>query len=200
MPLKVSIVILAAGKSSRFPGNKLLTRIDGEYMIEKIIRTCSKSNVDKIVVVLGHEADKIREVLEKMRDDRIMLIYNPDYELGQSMSVKVGVRQVLREVDGVMIHPADVAFITPEDINRLIEVFQITNALIVVASYRGRRGHPILFSNKIINEIMNISEEKHGLKEIVEKYWEDTVEVESSPYSVIDIDTPEDLKKIMSNL
>ncbi|MDW7986771.1 MAG: nucleotidyltransferase family protein [Nitrososphaerota archaeon] len=200
MTLKVALVILAAGKSTRFPGNKLLAKIKGESIIEKIVKTGLRSKVDMIIVVTGYEADKIRKEVEKLGNDRIKIVYNPDYEEGQSTSVKLGVREVIGKVEAVMIHPADVALINPEDINRLIEVFQITSAPIVVASHGGRRGHPILFSNKIHEEIMMIREEKRGLKEIVEKYREDTVEVESSRFTIIDIDTPEDLKKVLENL
>jgi len=192
---KIALIILAAGKSTRFPGNKLLAKINGEFMIEKIVKTALSSKVYRILIVTGYEAEKIKQLIEEMKDERIQIVYNPKYEEGQSSSVKTGVKKVIEEADAVMIHPADVPFITPEDIDRLIEVFEITNAAIIVASYRGRHGHPILFSSKLFSEIMEITEEKHGLKELVEKYREEIVEVESSQYTTIDIDTPEELKK-----
>lgn len=199
MASRIALVILAAGKSTRFPGNKLLVRIGEESLIEKIVKTSLKSRVDEIVVVTGYESDKVKKALEEAGNDRIKIVYNQFYEEGQSTSVRTGVREVLGEVDGVMIHPADVAFITSEDIDRLIEVFELTRAPIVVASHRGRHGHPILFSKSIYHEILTISEERRGLKELVEKYREDIVEVESSPYTIIDIDTVEDLKKIVDS-
>lgn len=197
---KIALIILAAGKSTRFPGNKLLAKINGESMIEKIVKTALRSRADKILIVTGYEAEKIKQPIKEIRDERIQVVYNPRYEEGQSSSVRTGVKQVVEEVDAVMIHPADVPFITPEDIDRLIEVYEITNAVIIVASHRGRHGHPILFSNKLFNDIMKITEEKHGLKELVEKYREEIVEVESSQYTTIDIDTPEDFKKIQESL
>jgi len=197
---KIALIILAAGKSTRFPGNKLLAKINGESIIEKIVKTALSSRIYRILIVTGYEAEKIKQLIEGIKDERIQIVYNPKYEEGQSSSVKTGVKQVIEEVDAVMIHPADVPFITPEDINRLIEVFEITNASIIVASHRGRHGHPILFSSKLFSEIMEITEEKHGLKELVEKYREEIVEVESSQYTTIDIDTPEDLKKIWRSL
>jgi len=193
---KIALIILAAGKSTRFPGNKLLAKINGESMIEKIVKTALRSKAGRILIVTGYEAEKIKQLIKEIRDERIQVVYNPRYEEGQSSSVRTGVKQVVEEADAVMIHPADVPFITPEDIDRLIEVYKITNAAIIVASHRGRHGHPILFSNKLFDDIMRITEEKHGLKELVEKYREEIVEVESSQYTTIDIDTPEDFKKI----
>ncbi len=197
---KVALIILAAGKSTRFPGNKLLAKINNEYMIEKVVRTSIKSKADEIIVVTGHEADKIEKTLQWIRDDRIRFVYNRDYEKGQSSSVKRGVSEVIGRVDAVIIHPADVPFIAPDDIDNLINVYEITCAPIIVASHKGRHGHPILFSNKLFNEIMNITEEKKGLKELTEKYMEEIIEVESSQYTVIDVDTVEDLKNILKSL
>ncbi|MEM2017235.1 MAG: nucleotidyltransferase family protein [Nitrososphaerota archaeon] len=194
---KIALIILAAGKSTRFPGNKLLAKINNESMIEKVVKTGLNSKADNILIVVGHEAEKISKSLENIRDARIQVIYNPRYEEGQSSSVKTGVEYVVGKADAVMILPADVPFITPEDIDRLIEVYEITNSTIVVASYRGRHGHPILFSSKLFNELMMITEEKHGLKEVIEKHREEIVEAESSPFTLIDIDTQEDLEKIL---
>lgn len=197
---RIALIILAAGKSTRFPGNKLLARIGDEYMVEKVIKTVMKSRADEIIIVTGHESDKIESIVWGMRDDRIKLIHNPDYEEGQSSSVKRGVAEVMNEVDAVIIHPADVPFITSDDVNNLINLYEITNSTIIVASHKGRHGHPILFSRRLFKEIMNISEEKRGLKEVVEKHREEIVEVESSPYTVVDIDTLEDLEKVLKTL
>lgn len=197
---RIALVILAAGKSTRFPGNKLLAKVNDESMIEKIVKTSIKSKVDEIIVVTGHEADKIEKTLYRIRDDRIKLVYNVDYEKGQSSSVKKGLSEVIDRVDAVIIHPADVPFITPEDIDNLVNVYEITSASIIVASHKGRHGHPILFSNKLFNEIMNITEEKKGLKELTDKYREEIIEVESSQYTVTDVDTVEDLEKLLKSM
>lgn len=192
-----TLIILAAGKSTRFPGNKLLAKINNESMIEKVVKTSLNSKADKILIITGYEAEKILDSIKNIKDPRIQVIYNPRYEEGQSSSVKTGVEYVIGKADVIMILPADVPFITPEDIDRLIEVYEITNSTIIVASYRGRHGHPILFSSKLFNEIMTITEEGHGLKEIIKKHREEVVEVESSQYTIIDVDTREDLEKIL---
>ncbi|MCF8884682.1 MAG: nucleotidyltransferase family protein [Aigarchaeota archaeon] len=197
MEERIALILLAAGKSTRFPGNKLLANVCGMSLIERILRTTLRSSVDVIVVVLGHEAEKLREIIEKIKDNRVKIVYNLDYELGQSSSVKKGLKEVAEFVDAVMILPADVSFIKPEDIDSLIETFKITKKDIVVASHKGKHGHPILFSKKLFKDIMMITEEKRGLKEVVEKNLEEIVEVELSPYTVIDIDTPEDLEKVI---
>lgn len=200
MSAEVAIVLLAAGRSRRFPGNKLLAKIDGELIIEKVVGTCLRSSVDRLVVVTGHEADTISQILRKFSDPRLKVVHNDRFDEGQSSSVKVGVGAVAGEVDAVIIHPADVALIEPEDIERLIDAYRSTGSPIVVATHMGRHGHPILFSKEIIPEILEISEERFGLKEVVERHRREILEVECSKFTVIDIDTPEDLARVLAEI
>jgi len=195
--MKIGLIILAAGKSERFPGNKLLAEINGEPMISRVVKRGLNSKADIVVVVTGHEAGRIREVLRDIRDPKLRVIYNPGYPEGQSSSVKAGVRELIDEVDAVLILPGDVAFIETGDIDKVIEKFLETRAPIVVASHRGRHGHPILFSKKLFNEILKISEESFGLKAVVSAHRGEVAEAEASRYTIIDIDTREDLDRML---
>ncbi|MEM0264765.1 MAG: nucleotidyltransferase family protein, partial [Candidatus Methanomethylicia archaeon] len=79
--------------------------------------------------------------------------------------------------------------------------YRETKAPIIIATYQGRRGHPILISKELYQEVMNISEEKMGLKEVVRKHEGEIVHVETDNMGVIiDIDTPEDLEKAIEKL
>lgn len=165
-------------------------------MIERVVRVSLSSKAARVVVVVGHEADRVERTLNRLREERLKIIYNPDYEGGQSTSVKAGAREALKEADAVMILPADVAFIETRDIDRVIESFIKTRAPIVVATHQGRHGHPILFSRTLFPEIMEISEEGYGLKAVVNRHRGEIVEVEAGPYTIKDIDTPEDLEEV----
>ena len=90
----LSLIILAAGKSTRMLGrNKLLRRFDGRPMIRCVVEAALKSKVDEVIVVLGWEANLIREVLA---DLPCHLVVNQEYEKGQSSSLKTGLREVER--------------------------------------------------------------------------------------------------------
>lgn len=188
----IPIVILAAGMSTRFPGNKLLYEVSGKPLIRYIVESALKSKADEVIVVLGHEVEKIAA---KIEDLDVVIIYNPKYKVGMSESVKRGVKAIYKWAEAVIIHPADVAFAPPQAFDTIIEKYLSTRAPIVVAAYKGEKGHPILFSKETFNDILSISEETMGLKYVTRKYYDKTIIV-NLPYKeiVVDIDTLEDLK------
>ncbi len=188
----IPIVILAAGLSTRFPGNKLLYIVDGKPLIRHIVESALKSKAEEVVVVVGHDAEKVSQ---QISDLDVVIVYNPNYRIGMSESVKKGLRVVYRWASAVIIHPADVAFVAPSIFNKVIEKYLETKAPIVVAAYKGKRGHPILFSNELFKDIFSISEKTMGLKHVTGKYADDTVVVETNSIEVVtDIDTIEDLR------
>lgn len=190
--LLIPIVILAAGMSTRFPGNKLLYKVSGKPLIRHIVESALKSKADEVIVVLGHEVEKIAA---KIKDLDVVIIYNPKYKVGMSESVKRGVRAVYKWAEAVIIHPADVAFAPTQAFDAVIEKYLNTRAPVVVAAYKDEKGHPILFSKETFNDILLISEETMGLKYVTRKYYDKTIIV-NLPYReiVVDIDTLEDLK------
>ncbi|MEM0084155.1 MAG: nucleotidyltransferase family protein [Candidatus Methanomethylicia archaeon] len=194
----IAAIILAAGHSKRFGRNKLLEPINGKPMIKWTIETALKSNVGKVVIVLGFEAERIYEVIKDLPCEKIV---NPKYELGMSTSVKCGVEKVMDKNEAVLIIPGDCPFIDENTIKNIIDRYRETKAPIIIATYQGRRGHPILISKELYQEVMNISEEKMGLKEVVRKHEGEIVHVETDNMGVIiDIDTPEDLEKAIEKL
>ncbi|RLG74552.1 MAG: nucleotidyltransferase family protein, partial [Thermoprotei archaeon] len=97
----VAAVILAAGMSTRFPGNKMVYRVSigGEpvplirYLVNKFLKSGA---VDDVVVVIGHDKEA---VIDAVGDPRVKFVFNPDYRVGMSSSVKVGVSSVMRYSD-----------------------------------------------------------------------------------------------------
>lgn len=192
----ITAIILAAGHSKRFGRNKLLEPINGKPMIRWTVETALKSIVEKVIVVLGFEAEKINEVIKDLSCETII---NREYELGMSTSVKCGVKKVMDESEAVLIIPGDCPFINEKTLNKVIEKYRETKAPIIIATCNGRRGHPILISKGIYHEVMNISEEKMGLKEIIKRHESEILYVETVDYGVIiDIDTPEELEKTLN--
>jgi len=190
-----SLVVLAAGKSERFGKNKMLVNVLGEPLIRRVVKNALSSQVNEVIVVLGYMASEIEKVL---RDLPCKIVLNENFEEGMSSSVKIGLSKVSREAEAVLFLPGDYPLVTAEDINKVISKFKETRAEIVIASYKGKPGHPILFSRKLFGEIKEIREEEQGLKAVVRKHREDVTLAETnSPGVLIDVDTEEDLNRII---
>ncbi len=190
----IPIIILAAGMSTRFPGNKLLYNVRGKPLIKHVVEAALGSKADEVLVVLGYKSEEIARVISNYD---VVLVYNPEYKRGMSYSVKRGIRAVYKWAKAAIIHPADVAFVPSTVFDKVIDKYEEKQAPIVVASYRGEKGHPILFSGELFDEILKINEETFGLKAVTRKYRDRTVIVNTDYKEVVvDIDTIEDLKKL----
>ncbi len=194
-PTMLSLIVLAAGKSTRMRGiNKLLVEIEGKPMIRRVVEAGLKSKVDEVIVVVGWEGDKIRKALA---DLSCRFVVNEDYEIGQSSSVKAGLREVAEATQAILILPGDVALIDSKSVNLVIDEYARRKELIVIAAHKGQPGHPILLDRQLFLEIGQIDEKTFGLKSVVNKHEAALLLVETGSSIVLrDIDTPEDLKGI----
>jgi molybdenum cofactor cytidylyltransferase len=191
----ISLIVLAAGKSTRMHGrNKLLAKVGGKVMIRKVVETALDSKVDEVIVVLGWEADKVREVLS---DVPCRLIVNKNYERGQSSSVKIGLGEVGEATRGVLFLPGDMAMIDTRSINTVLEAFNRCDDPVIIASHNGKQGHPILFARQLFREIEEIDEQTFGLKSVIRRHEGELRLVEVGSENVLrDFDTLEDLKRL----
>jgi molybdenum cofactor cytidylyltransferase len=190
-----SLIVLAAGKSTRMHGrNKLLVKIEGKPMIRRIVETALNSKVDEVIVVLGWEAQKIRGVLADMP---CRFVLNKDYERGQSSSVRAGLQDVGQTTRAILVLPGDVARIDTHSINVVLDAYNNGKAPIVVAAHKARLGHPILLSRELFEEIEQIDEQTFGLKSVVKRHEAEMQLVETGTENVLqDVDAPADLKRI----
>ena len=193
---KISIILLAAGRSERFSkGNKLLYKVKGEPLIRRIVKTALDSDADEVVVVTGYQSDELKCAVKELIGGKLKVVHNKNYEQGMSSSVKAGVKEVLNRSSAIMIHPADVSFISKRIIDRLIEEYKKKRPKIAVVSYGGRAGHPIIFDRSLFNEILGITEQEMGLKSVVNNHRNEILYVNVDEREVlIDIDTLEDVE------
>ncbi len=191
----LSLIVLAAGKSTRMRGrNKLLIKVDGKPIIRRVVEAGLKSKVDEVIVVLGWEADKIKE---RLGDLPCRWVLNEDYEKGQSVSLRVGLREIAEATQAILVLPGDVAMIDSRSINLVINEYARKKTPIIIAAHKGRPGHPILLDKQLFSEIEKIDEPTFGLKAVVKKHNEDVRLVEAGSTNVLqDVDAPEDLKKL----
>ena len=191
----LSLIVLAAGKSTRMRGrNKLLSKVDGKPIVRRVVEAALNSKVDEVLVVVGWESQRVRQAIA---DLPCRFVLNKEFEKGQSSSVKAGLRGVGPTTQAILVLPGDIVNIDPRSINKVVEAYALVKAPIVVASHGGRPGHPILLAKELFEEILRIDEETFGLKSVVKRHAEEVKRVETDSDNVIwDVDTPEDLKRI----
>jgi molybdenum cofactor cytidylyltransferase len=189
----IAIIVLAAGLSTRFGRNKLLEPIGESTMIQHVVRESLESKAKQVIVVVGHDAQRIRRELKDYRCD---IVYNEDYEKGQSFSVRKGLSRVKKVADAVMILPGDVALVDRGMIDAVIDEYSTCYAPIVTAGFHGSSGHPILFDKYLFDELKGIQEETRGLKSVVSRHRPQMRLVETSEASLLDIDRQDDLVRL----
>lgn len=200
-------VVPAAGISKRFPWNKLLFRYHDKPLVVQVLENIVNSEaVDSIVLVTGYMKLEIEEAVREA-GLKVEFVWNPNYEVGgMSSSIRAGVsfaRSKYASIEAVMVNPADAAWIHPGVYALVVSKYSDYSGYykVAVAAYRGRRGHPILFSGDLIEELLTISEEKQGLKEVVNKYRYSTLVVETEyPGVLLDLDTILDVLRVKATI
>jgi molybdenum cofactor cytidylyltransferase len=183
-------VVLSAGESSRMGRPKALLPIEGQKFIERIIRVIGQSRVGRTIVVLGHHADELRGQIEHLP---IQMVLNSDYQKGQLSSLQAAIRHIKNDdrCDGMLVHLVDHPFIDVALLDALIQRFYETKKLIVVPRHKGKRGHPVIFSRDLFEELLNAPIDQ-GAKAVVNAHREETLEIEWQDQGItLDIDTPE---------
>lgn len=140
-------VLLAAGTSSRFgPANKLLAPIDGEPVVAHAARALCGAGLETVVVVVGHEADRVRAALA---DRDVTFVENPDYADGQASSVRTGVAAAADAgADAALFLPGDMPFVDPATVDRLVAAYRAGDAPALAAAHDGQRGNPVVFDDE----------------------------------------------------
>ena len=146
---RVAGLLLAAGTSTRYGGtNKLLQDVEGEPMVRRAAEALLDAGLDLVVVVLGHEADRVRAVLEDLDDEfdaHVEFADNPDYGAGQSTSVRVGVSGLPGDVDAAVFALGDMPWVQPATIETLVEAYAAETGTALAAAFEGERGNPVLW-------------------------------------------------------
>ncbi len=187
--VNVAGVILAAGTSSRVGQTKQLLPLNGKAILTHVIEAAIDSLLNRVILVLGHAA---REIQQMLNYPEISIVYNPMYEKGQSYSIKYGLREVDRSADAVLFLLGDQPLVQPETINKLITAYAKKRSLIVLPTFQGRRGNPVLFDRRLFQRLKNLSGDSGG-KELLEEYADQMSPVAvQDPGIHFDVDTHAD--------
>ncbi|GBD44765.1 Molybdenum cofactor cytidylyltransferase [bacterium HR40] len=187
---RIAALVLAAGRSTRMGGeNKLLLEVGGKAMVRRVVEALAASPARPIVVVTGHERERIEAALVGLP---VTFVHNPAYCEGLSTSLRAGIEALPEDCDGTLVCLGDMPRLTAPLIERLLGAFAPERGQsIVVPTCGGRRGNPVLFGRAFFDEMKRIAGDV-GARHILLAYPEAVVEVETGdPAVLVDVDTPE---------
>lgn len=186
----ISAIVLAAGQATRFGRCKQLMDLRGKPLLEHVLDSVNASRIDDVVVILGAHAGEIRE---QVSFGRARVLINPDYPLGMSTSIRAGLRALPAASDAAMIVLGDQPFILSRILDLLMDEYRRTGGNIVVPTFKGTRGNPVIVDRKLFAEMMTISGDI-GFRAIFGKHAITSVPVDDRGV-VTDIDTMEDFER-----
>jgi len=189
----LAVAILAAGESRRMGTPKALLPYRGKTFVEHLLEVTRHPRVGLVRVVLGAGADAIRD---NLRLDPATIVVNPNWPKGQLSSICAAIESLSgRGTEGLMLCPVDHPLISAALVKRLIEEFDSSGKLIVLPTYRGRRGHPVIFRASLYDQLLASSPEV-GARQVVWAHAAEVVEVATEEEGVVlNLNDPETLKR-----
>jgi molybdenum cofactor cytidylyltransferase len=197
----LAAVILSGGASRRMGSPKALLPYQGRPFLEHLMEVTTHPKVGVRRVVLGAHAEPIAAAVRLASDE---VVINEDWEDGQLSSIHSAIRSLPAGSDGMILCLIDHPLISASLVNDLIERFYSSHAAaavqIVLPVFRGQRGHPVIFSAALYEELLAAPLDK-GARAVV---WAHAGEVSEVPTTeqgcVLNLNDPETLARATGKL
>lgn len=188
-------VILAAGSSSRLGRPKQLLVLDERPVLAHTVANASAAALDGLIVVLGHESAAIRERIDF---GTAQIVINDDYRAGQSTSLRAGLAALPPDTDAALFILGDQPLIGPAVLDALIAARRATAAPIVMPTYDGQRGNPVLIASDLFPDLATITGDQ-GARSVIRAHSAAVHEVAipGAP-PTDDLDTQEDYDRLLA--
>ena len=185
--MRVVGVVLAAGESRRMGQLKALLPFGTYTVIEQVIQPLLQADLADVVVVLGHRAADIAAVLAPWP---VHVLYNPDYRQGMTTSVQVALRHIMPLPDAYLLVLVDQPHLGLTPVRQVLTAFRQTGKGLVIPTYNGKRGHPIVLAARYRQEVLALGPQQ-GLNIVTRGHLDDTLEVPMSADDILrDMDYP----------
>ena len=196
-PGDIAAIVLAAGESIRMGCPKALLEWRGKVLLQHQIDELTQSGCNPVVIVLGHESQKIANSISCRTSDNVR--YNKQYRDGRSSSDRVGIDALPSEIDAVIVVNVDQPC-RSETVTKLIQTYRNDRTSIVVPRYKGHNGHPALFDRCLLDEMRDVNEKNKGLRAVRRKNLSGTRFLEIADPSIrFDLNTPEEYRKALQD-
>ena len=168
----ISAILLAAGQSKRFKNENKLTKVyKNKPLINHILSSLIRSEINKIILVLGYEASKIKKISRKSK--KIIFVLNKNFKNGISSSIKKGLKKISKTNKGFIIVHSDMPFVTKSNLNKIHKSILKKKYLVHALKFKNRIGNPIGFDISLLNKFKKINGDV-GAKFIVKKLKKNT--------------------------
>jgi molybdenum cofactor cytidylyltransferase len=188
----VVAIMLAAGESTRMGRQKALLPWEGTTLIAyQLAQLTSVDEISEIIVVTGHEPAPIREIAA--RSARTRTVHNDAYRSGKVSSIKAGLAAIPKNTDAILVLAVDQP--RPAHVLRsVIDAHVREQGVITAPACDGRRGHPVVFDRRMLPELMAITEDTQGLRDVMRRHEGAVIELElDDPIVHLDLNTPADI-------
>lgn len=195
---KIAAVLLAAGGSVRMQSTKQSLPWGNTTLLGNAIRSARESLATEIFVVLGANADKIKE---QHSDSVIQWIKNEDWKKGMGTSITSAIKHILNNpnsFDAILIMLCDQPLIDSAYLNQIIDTFKNSDKGIIATAYKHRSGVPALFDKKYFSELEKLNKD-YGAKDLIFKYSDDVLTIDPKGKE-LDLDTMEDYNKLVNTI
>ena len=151
----IKAILLAAGQSKRMKSeNKLIKLYKNKPLINYSLNVLTKSKVNKIIIVLGHQHKELKKIIKKNK--KIIFTYNKNYKKRMAPSIKIGLKKISKNDKGFIIAQSDMPFVKQTDINKICRSINSKKFLVHALKYKTRVGNPIGFDSSLIKKFKNI--------------------------------------------
>jgi molybdenum cofactor cytidylyltransferase len=192
----ISAIVLAAGRSRRMGAFNQLLPFGECTIVEQIVATLLKCSVNEVVVVTGHRHAEVAQVL---RAWPVRRAHNVDYAAGEMLSsVQCGLLATAETAHAALICLGDQPHLARPVVETLVDAWRMNEKGIVLPTYGGRRGHPILLDRRHWAETLALPWTT-SLRQVIHGHADDVLEVPvEQPGILTDIDTPEDHRGLLN--
>lgn len=190
----IAALLLAAGASRRFGGGlqKLVQELNGKPVVRWSAESLIGAPVEEVLVVVGASDAPVRAALSGLQ---LRFVRNARADDGMASSVAVGVAALRPETQAVLIALGDEPLTGREPIVRVVQRYKEGGAGIVAPTFRGVRGHPVLFDRAVFPELSALAGDR-GARAVADRDAGRLALVELDLPKPIDVDTPADLARL----
>jgi molybdenum cofactor cytidylyltransferase len=194
-------IILAGGSSTRLGRPKQLLKLNGKYLLDYVLSAALESELDHVVLVLGHDHQNILRALEnRTTQERLQVVINHRYLEGQSRSLQAGLQKIRQAFPAVMFLLGDQPLLSSNTIDYMLDRYRHSGKDICVPVCKGKRGNPTIFNRILYDQLMAI-EGDIGARDIIRANPERVLYLElDDPLSFFDIDSRKDFENLQSLL